>query len=96
MRPHWHLSTPDPAAVRKLSRGLDVPEVIASLLVIRGHEDTEATRAHLAASPMGLHDPFLLPDMEQACDRLERALADGETILVHGDYDVDGVTGTSI
>ncbi len=71
-------------------------DVVASMLVSRGHEDPEDAATHLAASPMGLHDPMLLPGMEAACERLEKALADGENILIHGDYDVDGVTGTSL
>ncbi len=45
---------------------------------------------------MGLHDPRLFPDMDAATERIERAIRDGETILVHGDYDVDGVTGTAL
>ena len=45
---------------------------------------------------MGLHEPELLPGMEAATERLARARHDGETVLVHGDYDVDGVTGTAL
>ena len=45
---------------------------------------------------MGLHDPFGLPGMEEACERLARAIRDKENVLVHGDYDVDGVTGTAL
>ena len=91
----WRLQTPAPEALAALEqRG--IPRLLATLLVCRGHHDPERAVAHLAASPMGLHDPFLLPGMEAGCERIARAMKDRETILVHGDYDVDGVTGTAL
>ncbi len=96
MPPTWKLRDLDRDAIHTLTRSQDLTELVAALLVARGHRDPEEAQRHLEASPMGLHDPFLLPDMEAACERLARALKDGETILVHGDYDVDGVTGTSL
>ncbi len=86
----------DGAAVRSMAQAVRVSPLMARLLVARGHTDTAATERHLQASPMGLHDPNLLPGMEAACERLARARRDGETVLVHGDYDVDGVTGTAL
>ena len=82
--------------MQRLSRSKNLPETVARILVSRGHSEPDAVEAHLRASPMGLHDPFLLPGMEAACDRLIRAMDQGETILIHGDYDVDGVTGTTL
>jgi len=96
MDQRWRLRTPDAEAVRKLVRSRGLSELVASLLVSRGHTHSEALDRHLKASPMGLHDPMLLPGMAVGCDRLARAIRDGETILIHGDYDVDGVTGTSL
>ena len=92
----WILRRPDRSTVEALARRRDLPEVVAGLLVSRGHCEVEAVDVHLAASPRGLHDPSLLPGMEAATERLERAVRDGETVLVHGDYDVDGVTGTAL
>lgn len=92
---HWRLRSPDPAAVRALE-AQGIPRLLATLLVARGHAEPERASAHLAASPMALHDPFLLPGMQAASERIARALKDRETILVHGDYDVDGVTGTAL
>ena len=96
MSPRWRRCEPDPELVRAVAREAGLPRVVAHLLVTRGHTEGAAAEAHLRASPMGLHDPFLLPGMEAATERLQRAIRDGETILVHGDYDVDGVTGTSL
>jgi len=91
----WRLKSPAPEAVLALERR-GIARVLASLLVARGHGEPERAEAHLRASPMGLHDPGLLPGMAAACERIARARRDGETILVHGDYDVDGVTGTAL
>ncbi len=96
MPSQWRLRNPDPEAVRALARAKDLPPVLASLLVSRGHPDADAAERHLAASPMSLHDPFLFRDMRRATQRIARAIHAGETILVHGDYDVDGVTGTAL
>jgi single-stranded-DNA-specific exonuclease len=96
MSQRWRLREPDPDAVRALSRAKDLPPVLATLLVSRGHRDADAAERHLLASPMSLHDPFLFPGLRRATERIARAVRERETILVHGDYDVDGVTGTAL
>ena len=95
LRPAWNLRRADPGAVAALERD-GLPRLSATLLALRGHRDPREVKAHLSARPMDLHDPSLLPGMEAGTERVARAIADGETILVHGDYDVDGVTGTSL
>ncbi len=95
LAPRWLLKSPAPDAVRALeARG--IPRLLATLLVARGHAAPERASTHLAASPMALHDPFLLPGMQAAAERIARAIRQREMILVHGDYDVDGVTGTAL
>lgn len=95
-RMDWSLRRPDAQAVAELVRTERVPILVARLLVNRGFEAGKAVREHLQPQLTRLHDPFLLPNMRAATQRLTRALRDGETILVHGDYDVDGVTGTTL
>ena len=92
----WTVSRPDAASVRDLVRTERVPPLVAELLVNRGIASSAHARAHLTPQLTALHDPFLLPDMRAATARLSRAIESRETILVHGDYDVDGVTGTAI
>jgi len=92
----WLLSEPNAETTARLAKRLDLAPPVAALLANRGHSDPAETRRHLDASPMGLHDPMAMPDMPAACARLLQAVNNDETILVHGDYDVDGVTGTSI
>ncbi len=67
---------------------------VAHALVNRGVLDAESARRFLDPGIEDLHDPFLLRDLDVAVARIERALADGERIFVHGDYDVDGITST--
>ncbi|NIN72981.1 MAG: single-stranded-DNA-specific exonuclease RecJ [Gemmatimonadetes bacterium] len=86
----------EPAAVAGLVAQLQVPEAIAAILVRRGHADPDAAKAFLRPRLEDLHDPWTLPDMETAVERIASAIDDGERILIHGDYDVDGVCGTAL
>jgi single-stranded-DNA-specific exonuclease len=93
----WRIEpAPDAALVTGLARALSVPEPFARLLALRGLGDAESARRFLRPTRHDLHDPTLLPDMERAVERLVRAVRGGETVLVHGDYDVDGQCATAI
>lgn len=92
----WRLTRHEPALVQKLARELGVSGVTAALLAARGWSGGEATRAHLEPKLSALHDPARFTSMAAASARIRRAIERGETILVHGDYDVDGVTGTAL
>lgn len=92
----WRLRDTDSAAVDLLARRHSLSRVTASLLVARGHADPDRANEHLRPDLKRLHDPALLPDMALAAQRVARAIRDREPILVHGDYDVDGVTGTTL
>jgi single-stranded-DNA-specific exonuclease len=81
--------------VRALARALELSEVTASVLVRRGYGDPEGARAFLEARAPG-HDPFALGAMSDACERISAAVAAGERICVHGDYDVDGICATAL
>ena len=99
--PHtrWLLPPPDPAvdaAVRTLTRELNVPNFVASLLARRGLRTPEAARDFLHPKLNLLSDPFTLPNMSTAVDRILRALTAGERVVLYGDYDVDGVTSLTI
>jgi len=92
----WQLRELDARLVERLARDRGLPEIVSRLLVARGFADPAAADRHLRPSLMALHDPRALPGMAAATRRLAHAVAEGETILVHGDYDVDGVTGTAL
>ena len=78
-----------------VAHALDVSETTASVLVRRGYGDSEKAEAFLRGELPG-HDPFLLGDMAGACASLRAAIADGRRIVVHGDYDVDGICATAL
>jgi single-stranded-DNA-specific exonuclease len=86
----------DPAKVEALSTTLGVSPVLANLLVQRGIETPADAELFFNPSLDRLHDPFLMKDMDKAIDRISRAVATGETIMVWGDYDVDGTTAVAL
>ncbi len=95
----WLLPTPDPAAdaaSMRLAREMDLPAFMARLLARRGFHTPEAAQDFLHPKLTLLSDPFSLPNMPVAIDRLLLALDRGERIVLYGDYDVDGVTSLTI
>src|SRR5258705_12781812 len=96
-RPRWILpEAPDPAVVRALCDELQLPEPVCRLLVARGHAPAETAKRYLRPRLDQLLPPEQLLDLDRAVDRLVRAVRGGETILVHGDYDVDGISSTTL
>ena len=86
----------DKQAVRGLSESLGIDEILATLLVQRGITNFDDAKNFFRPSLSHLHDPFLMKDMDKAVDRLEKAINDGEKILIYGDYDVDGTTAVAL
>ncbi|MBI2682271.1 MAG: single-stranded-DNA-specific exonuclease RecJ [Acidobacteriales bacterium] len=92
----WTLKTIDIPATEHLAREISVPSSIAQLLVQRGITDPHAAHRFLHPALDHLHSPFGLLGMKTAVERLERAMAQKETVLIYGDYDVDGTTAVVI
>ena len=93
----WVLKRPeDPEIVSRLSTELGIDRVLAELLVQRGITTFQDAREFFRPDLSRLHDPFLMKDMDKAVERLHRAVAGGEKILVYGDYDVDGTTAVAL
>ena len=96
-RRRWAIKTPGTIeTVRQLSKELNINLVLANILVQRGITSFDEAKQFFRPSLNDLHDPFLMKDMDKAIERLERALGDGEKILVYGDYDVDGTTAVAL
>ena len=87
---------PDTEKVEKLSKEININPVLSSILVQRGISHYKAAKAYFRPSLNDLHDPFLMEDMDLAIERLNRAIHNGENILVYGDYDVDGTTSVAL
>ncbi|HSR14456.1 MAG TPA: single-stranded-DNA-specific exonuclease RecJ [Gemmatimonadales bacterium] len=93
----WVLELPaDEVAAQALARALALPAPLARLLVQRGHASEERARAFLRPSLDELADPFRLKGMAEAVEVIGSAVRSGVTILVHGDYDVDGQSATAL
>ncbi|MDP3447177.1 MAG: single-stranded-DNA-specific exonuclease RecJ [Eubacteriales bacterium] len=86
----------DPAFVETIADQLNCSQLIARALIRRGVSSLEEARRFLEPKESDLLDPFLLPDMQVAADRVRRAIDDGEHICVFGDYDADGVCSTAM
>lgn len=95
---HWlaRQSPLPPAAVERLAGELKLAPLTARVLTLRGIVSAETGSAFLQDTLSALPDPFLLPGMDRAVARLAAAIEAGERIAVHGDYDVDGITGTTL
>jgi single-stranded-DNA-specific exonuclease len=89
-------STPDNGKVEELSRKINVNPVLSSILIQRGIDTYKKAKSYFRPSLSGLHDPFLMEDMDLAIERLNRAIHNGENILIYGDYDVDGTTSVAL
>ena len=93
----WSIKEPvDPQKVSQLAAEVGIDKVLAQLLVDRGVSDFEQARMFFRPSLSDLHDPFLMKDMDVAVERLHKAIQSGESILVYGDYDVDGTTAVAL
>ena len=94
----WKLRAEEPEEqqISQLSQQLNIQKLTAQVLILRGMTTKEQGVEFLQANLSALPDPDLLPDMAIACSRLEQALVQGEKIAVHGDYDVDGITGCTL
>ncbi len=86
---------PEVAAVQALTHDR-CPSVAAHLLAQRGITTPEQATTYFRPNLGQLHDPFLMRDMDKAVERIERALGEGERIMVYGDYDVDGTTAVAL
>ncbi len=95
----WNFQKPSEQEIQKrdlLAAELGLSPVVCLLLVQRGVDTLEKAQKFFKPSLNDLYDPFLMPDMDKAVKRLNKALGNKEKILIYGDYDVDGTTAVSL
>ena len=92
----WRTLDADPEKVARLADQLELASPVATALVARGFSSAEDAETFLSPRLMALSDPFDLPGMREAVERIMRALRDDEPIVVFGDFDADGVTATAV
>ncbi len=81
--------------IKDISRRTGIPPVAVILLMNRGMKKESEMLDFIRMSDEEFHDPFLIPDMDKAVDRIEKAIEAREKVVIYGDYDVDGVTSVS-
>lgn len=96
MKKEWQILQPDIRRVEKIERTLNCHPVIASILVSRGILSEKDALNFLNPSVSQLSQPFSIKDIDAATDRILTAIRNEEKILIFGDYDVDGITATTI
>lgn len=92
----WNLLSPDEQAVLVLSEAINVSLPVARALFNRGIQTFDEAKEYFRSSILSLPSPYLLLHMRKAVDRVVQAIRDHEKIMLYGDYDVDGTTGTAL
>lgn len=96
MSKEWRINDSNPQMQATLSQALGIHPIVAQLLINREITDIQEARDFLLADLSCLHNPFLLKNMDIAVERIRKAKANNERVLVFGDYDVDGVTSSAL
>ena len=93
---NWRFPPHDTTRIRELAGQLQVSPVLAQVLTARGYQGADSARSFLDSRLTELHDPELLPGISAAAARVLAALQAGRTLVISGDYDVDGITSTAL
>ena len=96
MKFRWNIAPSQPLLAETLARDLRISPLLAQCLINRGLSDADPISRFLEPRLKHLADPFLLPQMSDAVDRLYHARANAEGVVIFGDYDVDGVTSLAL
>lgn len=92
----WRIIEQDPKVVEQVSIAYGLDPLLVKCLLNRGVDKKQGIESFLQPQAYESPDPFLMPDMDIAVDRIEKALSQGERICIYGDYDADGVTAIAI
>ena len=92
----WTIKETDETPIDILQKELNIHPVLCKLLVQKGVDSFEKAKVYFRPFLEDLHDPFLMKGMEAAVKRLDKAMNDGERIMIYGDYDVDGTTSVAL
>ena len=96
MDKQWDFSEIDELQAQSLASKLNIHPTLGALLINRGVNDYEKARTFFRPDLNSLHDPFLMKDLDIAVNRLSEALTLNQSILIYGDYDVDGTTSVAL
>lgn len=96
MNKKWEYYEIDEEKVEKISSKFNISNLLAKILVNRDIVDDEQIEVFLNPTRNNFYNPFLMPDMEIAVNRIIKAIENKEKVIIYGDYDVDGITSTTV
>lgn len=96
MNKKWECYQNDEEKVEKISKEFNISPLIATILVNKGLESKDKIEKFLNPTRKDFYDPYLMPDMEIAVNRIIKAIVQKEKMIIYGDYDVDGITSITV
>ena len=96
MKKEWQFYNTDKEKVEEISKKYNINKLLATFLVNRDIVEDEKINVFLNPTRNNFHNPFKMPDMECACNRVIQAIENNEKTIIYGDYDVDGITSTTV
>ena len=96
MNKKWECYEIDEEKVEKIARKYNVSKLLAKILINRDLVEDDKVNIFLNPTRRDFHNPYLMPDMEKAVERIMQAIDKKEKVMIYGDYDVDGITSITV
>ena len=96
MNKKWEFYNSDNEKIKEISEKFEISELLAAVLVNRNIIEDDDVKLFLNPTRKDFHDPYLMPDMKEAVDRIVKAIENKEKTIIYGDYDVDGITSITV
>ena len=96
MNKKWQLNEVNDELTDKIADEFNISKIVASIIANKGLKDNNEIEVFLHPRRGDFHDPFLMPDMEKAVSRILQAIENKEKVAIYGDYDVDGITSSTV
>ena len=96
MNKKWEVYQEDEEKVKQLANQNGISPLLASILINRNIDTSEKVKQFINPTRNDFHNPFLMPDMEEATNRILKAITNQERVMIYGDYDVDGITSITV
>lgn len=96
MNKKWEVNEADDILINKIAEEFNVSRLVANIIANKGLKDSHEIEVFLNPRRSDFHNPFLMPDMEIAVERIIKAINENEKVAIYGDYDVDGITSSTV
>ena len=96
MNKKWEVNEANDILINQIANEFNVSKLVASIIANKGLKDSQEIEVFLYPRRSDFHDPFLMPDMEIAVNRIIKAIQGKENVAIYGDYDVDGITSSTV